>query len=324
MKPSQSNRPISSLELARICKVSQGTVDRALHCRGRISESTQKRILATAKRLGYIPHPGARELMTGTSNLVGAIVPEFNSIFFMDVMQALHDCLQKSSLRLLMASAVDGSETNALIREFAARRVRGIVLVPPDPGFIVDETCRKRLPIISIINPCKPNAIPLVAPNEEQTGYTAAKFLLSMGHRKIVHFSYARRSWAIIEREKGYVKAMAKVGEKPEIYVGSEEKEIISFINEKQPTAIFCHNDWLALSTIRLLSSHGFKIPGDVSVMGVDDNPTFNRLYSGLTTMQYPYHDIAKAVAAHILNSKKIPAVGDCEVVKRDTVADIG
>ena len=49
---------ISSLELARICKVSQGTVDRALHDRPGVSLATKARILAAARRHGYRPHPG--------------------------------------------------------------------------------------------------------------------------------------------------------------------------------------------------------------------------------------------------------------------------
>ena len=58
-----ARRMISSLELARICGVSQGTVDRALHSRGRISDQTRRRILEAARKHGYTPNPAARELV---------------------------------------------------------------------------------------------------------------------------------------------------------------------------------------------------------------------------------------------------------------------
>lgn len=68
---------ISSLQLAKLCGVSQGTVDRALHNRGRVSEQTRARILEAARAQGYVPNPAARELMTGRSTLVAAIAPSF-------------------------------------------------------------------------------------------------------------------------------------------------------------------------------------------------------------------------------------------------------
>jgi len=66
---------ISSLELAELCGVSQGTVDRALHGRGGIAESTRAKILEAARLHGYAPNPAARELMTGQSSVCGAVIP---------------------------------------------------------------------------------------------------------------------------------------------------------------------------------------------------------------------------------------------------------
>ena len=51
---------ISSTGLAKICGVSQGTVDRALHDRPGIGEKTRARILAAVRKHGYQPHPAAR------------------------------------------------------------------------------------------------------------------------------------------------------------------------------------------------------------------------------------------------------------------------
>ena len=67
---------ISSTELAELCGVSRGTVDRALHGRGRVSEETKKRILAKAKEYGYVPNPVMHEIMRGVSKVVGAVMPE--------------------------------------------------------------------------------------------------------------------------------------------------------------------------------------------------------------------------------------------------------
>ena len=42
-------------DIARICKVSEGTVDRALNARPGISKKTKEYILKVAKELNYTP-----------------------------------------------------------------------------------------------------------------------------------------------------------------------------------------------------------------------------------------------------------------------------
>ena len=47
---------ITTTQLARICGVSQGTVDRALHNRQGINPETRKQILAVAREYDYVPN----------------------------------------------------------------------------------------------------------------------------------------------------------------------------------------------------------------------------------------------------------------------------
>ena len=57
-------------EIARLAKVSIGTVDRALHGRKRISERTRKRILRIAHEVGYRPNLAARRVVMMQSEKV--------------------------------------------------------------------------------------------------------------------------------------------------------------------------------------------------------------------------------------------------------------
>ena len=58
---------ITACELAKICGVSQGTVDRALNNRAGISNATKKKILDAAARYGYLPNIHASKLAGGKS-----------------------------------------------------------------------------------------------------------------------------------------------------------------------------------------------------------------------------------------------------------------
>jgi len=75
-------------EIAELAKVSIGTVDRALHGRPGIRESTRKRILRIARKLKYTPHLAARALSVGRSSIkIGVCIPE-EIRFFYDQLRA--------------------------------------------------------------------------------------------------------------------------------------------------------------------------------------------------------------------------------------------
>ena len=56
---------ISTTQLAQICGVSQGTVDRALNNRKGINPKTKEKILAVANEYGYRPNIHARSMAGG-------------------------------------------------------------------------------------------------------------------------------------------------------------------------------------------------------------------------------------------------------------------
>ena len=58
---------ISTTEIAKICGVSQETVDRALNNRNGISPQTKEKILSVAKEFGYRPNLHARSIAGGKS-----------------------------------------------------------------------------------------------------------------------------------------------------------------------------------------------------------------------------------------------------------------
>ena len=79
-------------QIAEMAGVSIGTVDRALHGRAGISVKTRKRVLRIAKQLSYKPHPAARVLSVGRSNLrIGVCIPEEIRFFYDQVRAGIYD-----------------------------------------------------------------------------------------------------------------------------------------------------------------------------------------------------------------------------------------
>lgn len=78
--------------IAELANVSIGTVDRALHGRGGIKESTRQSILQIARRIGYTPNLAARALSVArTSARIGVCMPREIHFFYDELWNGVLD-----------------------------------------------------------------------------------------------------------------------------------------------------------------------------------------------------------------------------------------
>lgn len=309
---------ISSLELARICGVSQGTVDRALHNRQGISAATREKVLAAAKQYGYAPNPVARELMTGKSRMVGALLPQMNSVFFMDLFTAVKESLRAQGLRLLLAPYSDGEEFLALLCEFSVRRLGAVVLVPPVDHFVIPSPISRRMKVVSLIAPVKSDHAVFITPDELAAGVRAAVWLREQGCRRLLQLTYTRDSHAIRLRTRGFLQACDGWAARVSVLRSLDKESLLTRMAAEEMDGIFCHNDWLALQALHILQQQG--IADRVRILGVDNSPTFNRLNSAISSLQYPYSWCASQVAG-VITEKFVfsPSFSEWKVVEKDT-----
>ena len=120
----------------------------------------------------------------------------------------------------------------------------------------------------------------------------------------------------IVERERGYLKAINEAGLESllmkDFQVSDENsdvfgQELIEFIVAHQPTAIFFHNDVSAYRMHAVLLQKGIRVPQDVSIAGFDGLNLFDNLLTfNLTTMKQDFnglgHEAGKLVLALMKN----------------------
>jgi DNA-binding LacI/PurR family transcriptional regulator len=292
---------ISSLELARLARVSQGTVDRALHGRTGVAETTRARILALAAQHGYQANPVAREMMgLAASPLVGAVVHTICSqaVFFSVLMTAVHRRLRADGLHLVMSYGADPAEQREVAVHLLARRMRALLLVHAVPGPL---PMAEGTATASLVLPAE-GAIALI-PDEEATGRGAAQGLLARGHRRLAVISRGEHQVAIARRDS-FIAACRQAGAAVQV-VGTVADAIAAVT--RGVSAVFCNNDPLAEELLTAASMAGMTCPRDLSVVGVDASTTDTRI----TSMAYPYAAVAEAVAA-LVAGRPLPAIPDC------------
>ncbi len=131
-------KPAGIHEIAKRAKVSIGTVDRALHNRPGIRESTRKRILRIAKQLRYTPHLAARALSVGrTSVKIGVCIPEEIRFFYDQLRMGIFDEARRASgmgIEIVYQPVPSlGKGEEAQIAALFASGISGLIVTPGNP-----------------------------------------------------------------------------------------------------------------------------------------------------------------------------------------------
>lgn len=124
--------------IADIAQVSRGTVDRALHGRGRINEETRQRILEIARQIGYTPNLAARALsVRRASATIGVCIPREIHFFYDQLWSGVLEEAERvaqSGVRFIHRPVQAlGEGDSAAFRELTASGVDGIIMAAGNP-----------------------------------------------------------------------------------------------------------------------------------------------------------------------------------------------
>ncbi len=140
----------------------------------------------------------------------------------------------------------------------------------------------------------------------------ATRFLLALGHTQIVHLTRDLPASSVAQRIDGYRDALTEAG------LPFSSERVWSLPTEAFPqgvealadrllaqvpllTAVFAVNDQVAHTLIAALEARGKAVPGDISVLGFDDDDQYSARPALLTTVRQPFERIGQRAAALLL-----------------------
>ena len=74
-----------------------------------------------------------------------------------------------------------------------------------------------------------------------------------------------------------------------------------ALIGEREYSAVFCHNDFVAMGAIEAIRRGGLRVPEDISVMGFDELAPSGSRDMGLSTVSMRKIEIAQHATAMLL-----------------------
>ncbi|KAA9152401.1 LacI family DNA-binding transcriptional regulator [Amycolatopsis acidicola] len=332
-RPIRMRRQATLASLAAELGVSRTTVSNAYNRPDQLSPELRRRVLETARRLGYPgPDPVARSLRTRKAGAVGLLLTENLSYAFRDpaaigVLEGLALACEDAGVGLHLVPASPGRDDVAAVHRAG---VDGFVVysVPDDDPHLAAVLARP-VPTVVIDQP-QIEGIDRVGPDDAAAISKLAEHLVGLGHRQIgvlcmrlgrdrnddfvsldrqrgAHFHVQRtrlEALAASFKKAGVDWASVPVVERFDHTVdegASAARQLLSAY--PQVTAIVCTSDILALGALAEADRRGLRVPADLTVTGFDGISEAERM--GLTTVHQPVLEKGRAAGKLLLASSE-------------------
>jgi len=276
--------------------VSKQTVSAVINGAPGITEETRRRVLAAIEMLVYRPHSVARSLATGRTHTIALLVSDLSTPFMGRLTVAAEDCARSAGYRLVLYDTHEDPEREATYFAAAIERgVDGVLFVSAtdnNPGLDILRTAG--IPTVAIDRIPEPYTGPAVILDNVKAGCLAGGHLLSLGHQRFAHISGPESVLMVRERAHGLRQALAAQGIADltvEVATGWDYEAGYDAMRRllarpSLPTALFASGDALAIGALCATHEAGLAVPGDISIMGVDDVDISRFSYPPLTTIR--------------------------------------
>jgi len=316
-KDSQTaNKNLTIKDIARMSKMSIGTISRVINNSGPVSEPTRNKVNEIIRQTNYLPNNAAKSMVNKKSGIIGIIVPDISNPFLCSHVDLLHKFFSDAGFSVMLCNSGYNNDnvvnfTNNLIQ----RNAEGVVFIS---SYINDEKqislIKSKLKVVLISSSF--GGFDSVSVADWQSAFDVVEYLVSAGHKHIACIGYNDTSPPTMERYRGYCDAMKKNGFKLNKNYQVPADNVISDLHQMgytmakklldlpvPPTAIFVINDYYAINAYFAVKEKGLIVGKDISIAGYHDIDICQLVKPSLTTVKCQV-DTLTSLAADILLKK--------------------
>jgi LacI family transcriptional regulator len=296
--------------------VHPSTVSRALDPRtaNLVSEATRARVRQAADDLGFQVDAVASGLRRGHTSTLGVIVPDLGNPYVAPTVRGIENTLEsRGYLTFITESQDDQDRASRIFNHLISRRVDAIITLASRTGDaeILLRAARK-VPVVIALRDVPSSGLPGVVGDDEQGGRIAADHLLANGHMVVAQLRGPSDVHAFSQRALGFATRVNESGgtlvpfddcaTAPTVAEGQSVMALLLANPGPRPTAVFAHNDLMALGAIEAMNLAGLSCPRDISVIGYNDAPLTAFTNPPLTTIAVPGFEVGRFAAEMALS----------------------
>lgn len=317
-------------DVAKVAKVSIGTVSRAFNGYQDINEETKRKIFDVAAELGYAPNVNARSLSAKVSNNIGLIVSGFYESdrrdgVVLQMLKGIYRYATEHSVEVALYTLDAKQQKQKTYERFCAEHsIYGAILsgvATNDPYF--DALVKSGMPCVLIDVYIKGEGLGCVSVDNVKAAADMAQYLIEHNHRDIVVVEGKKQAEVNNFRIAGIYSAFARNGIelKRENILTCDYNEtkaydmVTDYIKKNgksKNTAFLCLSDIMALGTMSAIKDLGYTIPEDFSVTGFDGIPIAEYTAPALTTIEQNMEEMGYQAARLLEKLRKEPQKTAC------------
>jgi LacI family transcriptional regulator len=323
----------------------------------RVSPPVAERVRLVAREMGYRPNLQARNLSTRRTHTVAILIKRaawHNAMFYVAAAQRI--LRQRGYVETFMLHPDDRLESEREHLELCIeRQVEGIIAMP-----VIDLEGRSNLdlfnrvyreegiPIVQLGLALPECAAPSVTTDETEGSRKAITLLHAMGHRRIAHLTIKGHDnpepfnpFRVAHlRYLGYRAGVRELGLGEQVFSPEEECTEVGKLFDcsfrqaakvakatPRPTALLAFSDFTAAGLMAGLAHASVSVPGDVSILGIDDQPFSRMLRPALSTLAPPFERMGELATQTLLKmidggkgaSTSLPPA----LVMRDSISEL-
>ncbi|WP_337040431.1 LacI family DNA-binding transcriptional regulator [Emticicia sp. 17c] len=324
---------ITIKDIAKKFKCSPSTVSRALNDHDAINIDTRKTIQEYAKKMNYQRNQVSLSLLNKKTYSLGVIVPSLKYSFLeASVIEGLQSVLQPLGYTISICISQESHTIEAQnVEQLLASRVDAIFLSVSQETYNLgfyghfDSIINANKSLIFIDRDYEGFKSSRVVVDDYQGAYIAVEHLIKMGCKRIAHLKGPNGTSVSEKRLEGYLDALKNNN----MVIDEDLIHTAGFLSDRaifptkalldssnRPDGIFAVNDRAAIGAISVIRSEGLSVPGDIAVVGFDNDPSSAYITPSLTTISQPSFEIGREAAQLFLNSQNIEKEGEAKYEK--------
>lgn len=323
-------------DVAQKAGVSKSTVSAVMNAKKSVRPATKDHILGVMKELNFRPRGVARNLKNvSLDKAIAIITKDIYYPFYAAIAAGAKDYARDKGYALILASSDSNHENEKnLSHFFSVKDIKGTIICPVVEGTAEIEHLFKlkmlNYPFVLLeeVSGIQANVVTI---DNIKAIKKAVKYLMEIGHKKIIHFAGPPHDSHAQERIEGFRYAFSEstsvfnkdmivpIGDQYEGALSSTLDYFKKRTVGQYPTAIVCYNDHQALAVMTALRELNISVPGDISIVGNDDIYYSKDYPVALTTIRAPQYEIGRKAAEILIRNSESPKMLPVEKVVLET-----
>lgn len=319
-------------DVAKVAGVSKSTVSRVLSGRDEyMKQETRARVEQAIAGLGYRPSSVARSLVSRLTYSVGLLVSDVGNPFYPEVIHGVEAVAFAHGYDMFLCNTnYDLERGMKFVRSLIDKQVDGVLIMSSTMSDAwVLELSENNVPVVVIdwqMKGVTDGAIGTLNVDYQPGIREMVDHLVGLGHRQIAHVSGPLRLRTAQLRRDAFFDALVANDLNPQNALliegdfrieGGRQALAQLLAQEAPPTAIFAANDLMAMGIVRSARTHNLSVPGDLSVVGLDDIWLVRDMDPPLTTVALPRYELGSEAMKMLINLLQAASEENSKPVKK-------